>query len=440
MDTIYALATARGRSGLAVVRVSGPAAFAAGLALCGPLPAPRVAGLRRLTWGGELLDEALVVCFAEGASFTGEAVVELHCHGGPAVVGAVLRALADQPGLRLAEPGEFTRRALENGVLDLAQVEGLADLIDAETEAQRRQAVRVLSGSVGQKVEGWRRDLIRAGALLEATIDFADEDVPVDVSPEVLTLIDGLMTDFGREAAGVAAAERIRDGFEVAIVGAPNAGKSTLLNQLAGREAAIVSDIPGTTRDIVEVRLALDGYVVVLSDTAGLRASDDPIEAEGVRRARARAAEADLRVFVVAPGSPDSGLRVGLETDGLARPGDIVFRNKADLGVAAGDLEGTDGLVVLTGSALTGDLGGLLEALRARVADRAAGAGVLITRARHREALAEAWGGLQRAQAASPDLAAEDVRLALRALARIVGRFDVEAVLDRIFAAFCIGK
>ena len=177
MDTIYALATARGRSGLAVVRVSGPAAFAAGQALCGSLPALRLAGLRRVMWLGELLDEALVLSFAEGASFTGEAVVELHCHGGPAVVGAVFRALSEQPGLRLAEPGEFTRRALENGVLDLAQVEGLADLIDAETEAQRRQAVRVLSGSVGQKVEGWRRDLIRAGALLEATIDFADEDV-----------------------------------------------------------------------------------------------------------------------------------------------------------------------------------------------------------------------------------------------------------------------
>lgn len=224
MDTIYALATARGRSGLAVVRVSGPLALVAGAALYRSLPAPRVAGLRRLTWDGKLLDEALVLTFAKGASFTGEAVVELQCHGGPAVVGAVLRALSAQPGLRLAEPGEFTRRALENGVLDLAQVEGLADLIDAETEAQRRQAVRVLSGSVGQRVDAWRRDLIRAGALLEATIDFADEEVPVDVWPEVLALIDGLMADLAREAAGVKAAERIRDGFEVAIVGAPMPG------------------------------------------------------------------------------------------------------------------------------------------------------------------------------------------------------------------------
>lgn len=428
MDTIYALATARGRSGLAVVRVSGPAAFAAGSALCGSLPKPRVAGLRRLTWGGELLDEALVLTFAEGASFTGEAVVELQCHGGPAVVGAVLRALSEQPDLRLAEPGEFTRRALENGVLDLAQVEGLADLIDAETEAQRRQAVRVLSGSVGQKVEGWRRDLIRAGALLEATIDFADEDVPVDVSPEVLTLIDGLMDDLGPEAAGVAAAERIRDGFEVAIVGAPNAGKSTLLNQLAGREAAITSEIAGTTRDVIEVRMEIAGLPVTFLDTAGLRDTEDRLEKAGIDRALARAEAADLRLFLT-DGSPV----LGLEPTG----DDLVVRGKADT------ISGCHG------PAVSGKTGAGVPELMARIGDilsqRVGSAGALV-RERHRVAVTTAIAALaeSRAEVVRPDsrveLAAEHLRQAVRALDALVGRVDVDDLLGEIFASFCIGK
>lgn len=428
MDTIYALATARGRSGLAVVRVSGPAAPAAGLALCGTLPAVRVAGLRRLSWGGELLDEALVLAFAESASFTGEAVVELHCHGGPAVVGAVLRALAEQPGLRLAEPGEFTRRALENGVLDLAQVEGLADLIDAETEAQRRQAVRVLSGSVGQRVEGWRRDLIRAGALLEATIDFADEDVPVDVSPEVLALIDGLMADLGREAAGVAAAERIRDGFEVAIVGAPNAGKSTLLNQLAGREAAITSEIAGTTRDVIEVRMEIAGLPVTFLDTAGLRDTEDRLEQAGIDRALARAEAADLRLFLT-DGSPVPGLTPSGD--------DLVVLGKSD--TKSG----------LSGLAVSGKTGEGVPELMARVGtilqERVGSAGALV-RERHRLAVTSAIGALaeSRAEVVRPDsrveLAAERLRQAVRALDALVGRVDVDDLLGEIFASFCIGK
>lgn len=427
MDTIYALATARGRSGLAVVRISGPAASAAGLALCGSLPAARVAGLRRLTWGGELLDEALVLAFAEGASFTGEAVVELHCHGGPAVVGAVLRALSAQPGLRLAEPGEFTRRALENGVLDLAQVEGLADLIDAETEAQRKQAVRVLSGSVGQKVDGWRRDLIRAGALLEATIDFADEDVPVDVSPEVLALIDGLMADLGREAAGVAAAERIRDGFEVAIVGAPNAGKSTLLNQLAGREAAITSEIAGTTRDVIEVRMEIAGLPVTFLDTAGLRDTEDRLERAGIERALARAEAADLRLFLA------DGSLLPLEPTG----DDLVVLGKADT------------ISGLTGLAVSGKTGEGVAELMARIgeilSDRVGSAGALV-RERHRVAVTTAIAALaeSRAEVVRPDsrveLAAEHLRQAVRALDALVGRVDVDDLLGEIFASFCIGK
>ncbi|WP_137109409.1 tRNA uridine-5-carboxymethylaminomethyl(34) synthesis GTPase MnmE [Rhodobacter sp. SY28-1] len=427
MDTIYALATARGRSGLAVVRISGPDAVAAGLALCGTLPAVRVAGLRRLVWDGVLLDEALVLTFAEGASFTGEMVVELHCHGGPAVVVAVLRALSAQPGLRLAEPGEFTRRALENGVLDLAQVEGLADLIDAETEAQRRQAVRVLSGSVGQKVEGWRRDLIRAGALMEATIDFADEDVPVDVSPEVLALIDGLMADLGREAAGVAAAERIRDGFEVAIVGAPNAGKSTLLNQLAGREAAITSEIAGTTRDVIEVRMEIAGLPVTVLDTAGLRDTEDRLERAGIERALARAEAADLRLFLT-DGSP-----LPLEPTG----DDLVVLGKADT------KSGWSGLAV------SGKTGLGVPELMARIGEilgeRVGSAGALV-RERHRVAVTTAIAALaeSRAEVVRPDsrveLAAEHLRQAVRALDALVGRVDVDDLLGEIFASFCIGK
>ena len=428
MDTIYATATARGRSGVAVIRVSGPLALTAGQTLCRTLPPPRQAALRRLSWQGEVLDEALVLTFAKGASFTGEDVVELQVHGGPAVVSAVLRALADQPGLRLAEPGEFTRRALENGVLDLAQVEGLADLIDAETEAQRRQAVRVLSGSVGQRVEGWRRDLIRAGALLEATIDFADEEVPVDVSPEVLALIDGLMADLGREAAGVQAAERIRDGFEVAIVGAPNAGKSTLLNQLAGREAAITSDIAGTTRDVIEVRMEIAGLAVTFLDTAGLRETEDRLEKAGIDRALSRAQAADLRLFLM-DGSSTPGL--------MPLADDLVVVGKADT------LSGVGGLAVsgLTGAGvpeLLACIGGILER-------RVASAGALI-RERHRLAVTAAIAALaeSRAEVVKEDsrveLAAEHLRRAVRALDALVGRVDVDDLLGEIFASFCIGK
>lgn len=428
MDTIYATATARGRAGLAVVRISGPGTFPAGKVLAGTLPPLRTAGLRRLTWMGELLDEALVLPFAKGASFTGEDVVELHLHGGPAVVGAVLRALAAQPGLRLAAPGEFTRRALENGVLDLAQVEGLADLIDAETEAQRRQAVRVLSGAVGQKVEGWRRDLIRAGALLEATIDFADEDVPVDVSPEVLALIDALLTDLGREAAGVTAAERIREGFEVAIVGAPNAGKSTLLNQLAGREAAITSEIAGTTRDVIEVRMEIDGLPVTFLDTAGLRDTDDQLEQAGIDRALARAHAADLRLFLT-DGTPVQGLQPQGE--------DLVVLGKSDT------KEKQKGLAVsgLTGAGvpeLMAQIGGILQV-------RVGSAGALV-RERHRLAVTAAIAALAESRAevvrrdSRTEVAAEHLRQAVTALDALIGRVDVDDLLGEIFASFCIGK
>lgn len=427
MDTIFALASARGKAGIAVVRLSGPLAHQAVAQLC-PLPAVRQAALRRLIWQGEVLDEALVILFGAGASFTGEVSAELQVHGSTAVIGAVLRILSEMDGLRMAEAGEFTRRALENGCLDLTQVEGLADLIDAETESQRKQALRVLSGAIGQKVDGWRKDLVRAAALVEATIDFADEDVPVDVTPEVGALIAGLLWQLRAELQGTAAAERIRDGFEVAIVGAPNVGKSTLLNALAGREAAITSEIAGTTRDVIEVRMDLGGLAVTLLDTAGLRETADVVEQIGVARALKRAQAADLRVFLQA--YPDETL--------LMSPlaGDIVLLGKADERVVS---EG----------AVSGKTGAGLDALVAQITqqlqDRAASAGLLI-RERQRNALVRAVQGLEAAEAAlrrglvMPELVAADLQASARALEMILGRIDVENLLDEIFSSFCIGK
>jgi tRNA modification GTPase len=428
MDTIYALATAQGRAGVAVVRISGPQAHEACIHLCGDLPEPRRTALRVLTGAdGVKLDEALVLVFPHGGSFTGEAVVELHLHGSTAVVAAVLRELSALSGLRAAEAGEFTRRALENGRLDLAQVEGLADLIDAETEAQRRQALRVLSGDLGRLAEGWRRDLIRAAALLEATIDFADEDVPVDVTPEVSDLLHSVQADLRRQSAGVATAERIRTGFEVAIVGAPNVGKSTLLNALAGREAAITSEYAGTTRDVIEVRMDLGGIPVTLLDTAGLRETSDVVEGIGITRARERAALADLRVFLIdGEDQPD----LSLEQE------DIVVRAKADL------LQDKAGAV----SGISGEgIESLVGEITSRLSGRLSGLGIA-TRERHRVAMLRAVSALDDAARhlllgpVAYELTAEELRQAIRALESLVGRVDVENLLDEIFSSFCVGK
>lgn len=424
MDTIYALASARGKAGVAVLRLSGPQAHESVVALAGSCPEPRVASLRLLRWQGEVLDQALVIVFPEGASFTGEAVAELHLHGSLAVVQSVLKALSAMPGLRMAEAGEFTRRALENGRLDLTQVEGLADLIDAETEAQRRQAMRVLSGAIGQRAEAWRVRLVRAASLLEVTIDFADEDVPQDVMPEVLELIDAVLPELRSEATGSLAAERIREGFEVAIVGAPNVGKSTLLNTLAGREAAITSEIAGTTRDVIEVRMSIDGLAVTLLDTAGMRDTDDLVERKGVEIAQKRAAAADLRIFLM---NDDMQPPIQL------KPEDIVIGGKADL-------TGT-GVSGLTGQGVPE----LIQAIGSRLKDRTARAGV-ITRERHRLALERAIRALESARhqintdIERAELAADDLRLAIRALEGLIGRVDVETLLDEIFSSFCIGK
>jgi tRNA modification GTPase len=429
MDTIFALASARGKAGVAVVRISGSDAWAAGAALAGPLPEARHSALRRLAArNGTILDEALVLSFRAGHSFTGEDVVELHLHGSLAVIKAVLFELGDMPGLRLAEPGEFTRRALENERLDLAQVEGLSDLIDAETEGQRRQALRVLSGALGKAAEAWRSDLIRAAALLEATIDFADEEVPVDVTPEVNELIDRVSVTLRREAQGAATAERIRDGFEVAIVGPPNVGKSTLLNALAGREAAITSDIAGTTRDVIEVRMDLQGLPVTILDTAGLRETRDVVEGLGVQRAIARAEAADLRVIL---------LERAEDVPLLAPRGDdIVVVGKADL-------LPTDAFAI---SGRTGaGIDRLIEMVVARLEVRASGVATA-TRERHRVAILRAIDALGVAKlevSAGPEraeLAAEELRTAIRALDSLVGRVDVEHILDEIFASFCLGK
>ena len=429
MDTIFAPASGRGKAGVAVIRISGPRAHDAAERIAASLPEPRRAALRRLTGAdGTHLDEALVLLFPEGASFTGEAVAELHVHGSPAVVAAVLRELGQLPDLRLAEPGEVTRRALENERLDLAQVEGLADLLEAETEAQRRQALRVLSGDLGRRAEIWRGALVRAAALIEATIDFADEEVPTDVTPEVTALLDATLADLRREAEGAVVAERIRDGFEVAIVGRPNAGKSTLLNALAGREAAITSEVAGTTRDVIEVRMDLRGLPVTILDTAGLRDTSDTLESIGVARAIERAQAADLRVFLLEDES---------ETLPVAPlPGDITALGKADL--RQGPAFSVSGR---TGAGITQ----LIDRITDTLATRAQGAGLAI-RDRHRTAIARAIRALESARSEvqhGPDrteLAAEDLRTAVRALDSLVGRVDVEDILDEIFASFCLGK
>jgi len=431
MDTIFALASARGKAGVAVIRVSGPAAIDAGKIVAGDIGAPFRTSLRWLRdKDGNPLDQGLVLFFPHGQSFTGEDVVEFHVHGSMAVINAVLKRLSQIKGLRPAEPGEFTRRALENGRLDLAQVEGLADLVEAETEAQRRQALRVFEGRLGQLVDGWRNNLIRAAALIEATIDFADEEVPVDVSPEVTDAIGETLKSLRAEAEGSRVSERIREGFEVAIIGKPNIGKSTLLNRLAGREAAITSEIAGTTRDIVEVRMDLGGLPVTLLDTAGIRETQDHVEKLGVARAIERADRADLRVLLIdEEGASAIGRQVGED--------DIVVQAKADIS------RKNNGLAI---SGKTGQgVDELVAEIAARLERKSLGAATA-TRLRHRIAMETAISCLERALdhvnsgSGLAELAAEELRSATRALDSLIGKVGVENLLDEIFASFCIGK
>ena len=440
--TIYALASAPGRAGVAVIRVSGRRAGAALEALAGrPAGEPRrlLAVIVRDPATGAALDRGLAAWFPGPHSFTGEDVAELHVHGGVAVVSAVLAGLAGLDGLRLAQPGEFARRAFENGKMDLTAAEGLADLVNAETEAQRRQALRQLQGELGALYEGWRGRLLRALAHHEATIDFSDEDLPEEMEGAVRGDVAALEGEIAGHLADDRRGERLREGVRLAIIGPPNSGKSSLFNLLARRDAVIVSETAGTTRDVVEMRMDLGGYPLVVADTAGLRETADGIEREGVRRAERQGAAADLKlaVFDGAVGAwKDPATAALVDADTLA------VINKRDLGEPAPPLE-VNGREVRAISVHRGDgIEGLIRELSEEGADRClSGGSPLLTRARHREALGECREALGRfAAAGSSELAAEDLRLAARALGRITGRVGVEDILDVIFEDFCIGK
>ena len=479
-DTIFALSSGRPPAAIAVIRIAGPRARAALEALGVKVPEPRKVGLARFRdpASAEIIDEGLVLFFEAAKSEVGEDTAELQPHGGRAIIAALLAALGRVEGLRPAEAGEFTRRAFENGKLDLTAVEGLADLVMAETEGQRRQAYRQMRGVLGKQADAWREKLIQALALVEARIDFSDEsDVPEELLAPAVAIARELEAEIGRALADGHRGERLREGLVVAIAGPPNAGKSTLLNRIARREAAIVSPYAGTTRDVIEVHLDLGGMPVTLLDTAGIRDTDDPVEMEGVRRAQARAADADLVLWVVdATEKEPPAPQLGAGTP----PRVWLVRNKVDLDQELSGEESTGGwsgrnepkertndalydMVTrsVTGrsesgthkgeygfslSAATGaGLSELLAALERDAGEFLSGSeSSLVTRARHRKALEDARAALGRATARPvaerEDLLAEELRLAARSLARLTGRVDVEDVLDVIFRDFCIGK
>ncbi len=450
VDTIFALASAPGRAAVAIVRLSGPGTAAALHGLTGARPTSRRPSLRvlRRPVDRQPLDQALVLWFPQPHSYTGEDVAELHLHGGTAVIDAVTEALLGL-GLRLAQPGEFTRRAFENDKLDLSQAEAIGDLVEAETDAQRRQALAQLAGDLARRHAVWRESLIEALAMLEAAVDFPDEDLPAEVARGAAPLLANVAREIDAALAEGERGERVREGYRIALIGAPNAGKSSLLNALAGRDAAIVTPTPGTTRDVIEVALNLAGYRVLIGDTAGLRTPKGAIEAEGVRRAGALAEAADLRLVVVDVAARDQRWR---EAAALARSGDICVLNKRDLapapaGGAIGAWARANDLTVADISATQEKgLPQLRELLTTRVVQSLAGGEFpAATRARHRRDLAAAREHLARAADAlntkvEVELAAEDVRLAARSLARVTGRVDPEDVLDRVFSKFCIGK
>ena len=427
MDTIFALASAPGKAGISIVRLSGPLAINVAEKLTKSKLKEKQPNLRVIyDSDNHFIDQALILIFRKPYSFTGENVVEFHLHGSSAVVSSLIKLLGNFKGLRSAEAGEFTRCALENGKIDLAQVEGLADLIDAETDAQHKQAARIFNGALGEKTKEWRAKLVKAGALLVATLDFADEEVPEEVTPEVEKLINMVLSDLDKEIIGVQTAERIRSGFEVAIVGAPNLGKSTLLNYLVGRDAAITSNVSGTTRDVIEVKLDLRGLPVTILDTAGIRKSDDKVEEIGISRALERSSLSDLRIVLTEDGEYPVGLK--------KRDTDIVCIAKDD----QGNLGGVSGK---TGAGIDRLKNNIWDILN----DKAQYVGIA-TRERHKSSMVNAKKFLGNAVVSLRDgpeyydITAEEIRAATSALDSLIGRIGVEDVLDEVFSSFCLGK
>jgi tRNA modification GTPase len=431
-DTIFALATAAGRAGIAIIRVSGTDAFASVDQLTKSLGSKdRAIRTLRDPMTQSVLDRCLILKFQRAASFTGEDTVEYHLHGSIAVQSSVLKVLGSLPGLRLAEPGEFTRRALENGALDLSQVEALGDLINAETELQHQQAMRVFSGGLSNKVGEWRRKLVRVLALLDASIDFADEEIPESAVIEAVSLADNCVQEFQKQANGVKYSERLSTGFEVAIVGPPNVGKSSLLNTLADRDAAIASEIAGTTRDVIEVRMDIKGLPVTMIDTAGLRETDDLVESLGIEKAKQRAADADLRIFLVDHEVSIEEMPVKFRTNDIVR-------------MSKGDLRQSSGLPKI--SSVTGmGIQELIDDVFVRLSE-AQVPDVVAVKARHKIALEKAATALERMKTALErstedlDVAAEEVRRAIHQLDCLIGQIGVDDILDEIFSSFCLGK
>ena len=428
MDAIFAQATASGRAGVSIIRLSGHQAFDIASKLCNIPTCGRLALRSIKDPNGDLIDRALVLCFDHGASFTGERVVEFHVHGGLATVSKLLAELSQSDGCRLALPGEFTRRALENGNLDLNQVEALSDLIEAETELQRKQAMQVLDGHFSEAGRIWKEKLLRAVALLEASIDFSDDEIPADLHIEVRSIVEATASSIMAVLERSVMASKIRQGFTVAIIGAPNVGKSTLLNSIAGRDVAIISDIAGTTRDVIEVRIDLNGLPVTFMDTAGLRETDDYIEKLGISMSYKRSEAADVRVFLV--DSEEDELLISKE------PGDIVVQSKADtrdvsgLAVSGKTGKGVSNLLKLVSKKLSSETMLDVAAIRERQVDGLKAANDCLSKTK-----------VFLTQDPLPyELASQELYFACTQLDFVFGKIDIESILDEIFSSFCLGK